>query len=133
MIISKHIDDNCSGRTNSNILEDTFEAFIGALYHDTGDFKLVERYIINIIEKYVDFSETILHDNNYKDQVLRYLQHNYKVYPTYQTSKDESDNIYICKIYKEETLIETGRGNSKKKSEQDAAKRALIKYCVISE
>ena len=48
------------GRTNSNILEDTFEAFIGALYHDTGDFKLVERYIINIIEKYVDFSETIL-------------------------------------------------------------------------
>lgn len=133
MIISKHIDDNCSGRTNSNILEDTFEAFIGALYHDTGDFKLVERYIINIIEKYVDFSETILHDNNYKDQILRYLQHNYKVYPTYDTNKDENENIYICRIYKEDEYIETGKGNSKKKSEQDAAKRALIKYCVISE
>ena len=133
MIISKHIDDNCEGRTNSNILEDTFEAFIGALYHDTGDFKLVERYLINVIEKYVDFSETILYDNNYKDQVLRYLQHNYKVYPTYQTYKDESDNIYICKIYKGSEIIETGRGNSKKKSEQDAAKKALIKYCVISE
>ena len=133
MIISKHIDDNCSGRTNTNILEDTFDAFIGALYHDTGDFKLVERYIINIIEKYVDFGETILHDNNYKDQVLRYLQHNYKVYPTYQTHKDESDNIYICKIYKEDEYIETGKGNSKKKSEQDAARRSLIKYCVISE
>jgi len=133
MIISKHIDENCSGRTNSNILEDTFEAFIGALYHDTGDFKLVERYIINIIEKYVDFSETILHDNNYKDQILRYLQHNYKVYPTYDTNKDENENIYICRIYKEDEYIETGKGNSKKKSEQDAAKRALIKYCVISE
>ena len=133
IIISKHIDENCSGRTNSNILEDTFEAFIGALYHDTGDFKLVERYIINIIEKYVDFSETILHDNNYKDQILRYLQHNYKVYPTYDTNKDENENIYICRIYKEDEYIETGKGNSKKKSEQDAAKRALIKYCVISE
>jgi ribonuclease III len=131
MIISKHIDDNCEGRTNSNILEDTFEAFIGALYHDSGDFKLVERYLINIIEKYVDFGETILHDNNYKDQVLRYLQHNYKVYPNYDTYKE--GGIYICKIYKEDEHIETGRGNSKKKSEQDAAKRALIKYCVISE
>ena len=133
MIISKHIDDNCDGRNNSNILEDIFEAFIGALYHDTGDFKLVEKYIINIIEKYVDFSETILRDNNYKDQILRYLQHNYKVYPTYNTYKDENENIYICKIYKENEFIETGKGNSKKKSEQDAAKRALIKFSVISE
>lgn len=133
MVISKHIDDNCSGRTNSNILEDTFEAFIGALYQDTNDFKLVEKFIIHCIEKYIDFGETILYDNNYKDQILRYLQHNYKVYPTYQTYKDENKNIYICKIYKEDFHIETGKGNSKKKSEQDAAKRALIKYCVISE
>ena len=133
MIISKHIDNNCDGRNNNNILEDTFEAFIGALYHDTGDFKLVEKYIINIIEKYVDFSETILHDNNYKDQILRYLQHNYKVYPTYNTYKDENKKIYICKIYKGDEYIGEGRGNTKKKSEQDAARMALIKHCVISE
>jgi len=133
MIISKHIDDKCSGRSNSNILEDVLEAFIGALYHDSGDFKIVERFIINTIEKYVDFSETILKDNNYKDQILRYLQHNYKVYPTYVTDKCENKNIYICKIYKEKEYIETGEGNSKKKSEQDASRRALIKYCVISE
>ena len=131
VLLSKHVEENCEGRKNIHILEDIFEAFIGALYHDSGDFKLVERYLINIIEKYVDFGETILHDNNYKDQVLRYLQHNYKVYPNYNTYKEGS--IYICKIYKEDEHIETGRGNSKKKSEQDAAKRALIKYCVISE
>ena len=42
--------------------------------------------------------------------------------------------IYISvKSIKKKLIIETGRGNSKKKSEQDAAKRALIKYCVISE
>ena len=40
-----------------------------------------------------------------KDQILRYLQHNYKVYPTYKTKKNESENIYICKIYKEDELI----------------------------
>ena len=133
IIISKHIDDNRSGRTSSNILEDTFEAFIGALYHDSGNFKLVEQFIIATIEKYVDFGETILYDNNYKDQILRYLQHNYKVYPTYETEKDDCDNTYTCKIYKEDDYIETGRGNSKKKAEQEASRRALIQYCVISE
>ena len=42
MIISKHIEDNCDGRNNIHILEDIFEAFLGALYSDTNNFKLVE-------------------------------------------------------------------------------------------
>ena len=44
MIISKHIDDNCNGRTNSNILEDTFESFIGALKKDT-NFEVCKKYL----------------------------------------------------------------------------------------
>ena len=80
----------------------------------------------------VDFSETILHDNNYKDQILRYFQHNYQLYPTYKTEKNEN-NKYECKLYKGEEYIVSGYGNSKKKSEQDASKRALIKYHVLSE
>ena len=51
MIISKHIEDNCDGRSNTNILEDIFEAFLGAMYEDTKDFKLVEKFIINIFGK----------------------------------------------------------------------------------
>ena len=132
MIISKHIEENCEGRKNSNILEDTLEAFLGAIYEDTKDFKLVEKFIIHLIEKYVDFSETILHDNNFKDQVLRYFQHNYRVCPTYKSKKNEY-NKYECKLYKEDEYIVTGYGVSKKKSEQDASKRALIKYHVLSE
>tara|TARA_B100000674_G_scaffold97694_1_gene70467 strand:+ start:7580 stop:8383 length:804 start_codon:yes stop_codon:yes gene_type:complete len=132
MIISKHIEENCEGRRNTNILEDIFEAFLGAIYEDKKDFKLVEKFIINVIEKYVDFSETILYDNNYKDQILRYFQHNYQLYPTYKTEKNEN-NKYECKLYKGEEYIVSGYGNSKKKSEQDASKRALIKYHVLSE
>lgn len=134
MIISKHIDDNCNGRNNSNILEDIFEAFIGALYLDTNNYYLVEKFIINIIEKYIDFSDIILKDNNYKDQILRYFQHNYKVYPTYKTVKNSSDDVnklYQCQIFKDGEYIETGYGSSKKKSEQEASKNALLKYCVI--
>jgi len=133
MIISNSIEESCEDRNHEKILEDIFEAFLGALYQDSNDFKLVETFIINCIEKHVDFSETILKDNNYKDQILRYFQHNYKVFPTYCSEKKEGDNIYICKIYKGKEHIETGEGLSKKKSEQDASRLALIKFCVISE
>ena len=34
IVISKHIQDNCSGRENVSILEDVLEAFIGSLYLD---------------------------------------------------------------------------------------------------
>jgi ribonuclease-3 len=132
IILSKHIEENCDGRNNVNILEDVFEAFLGAMYTDTGDFKLVEKFIINVIEKYVDFSDVILRDNNYKDQILRYFQHNFKIYPKYKTEK-QIDNTYKCEIYKEDECIEIGYGNSKKKSEQDASKKALLKFHVLSE
>ena len=133
MIISKHIEENCDGRNNIHILEDIFEAFLGALYSDTNNFQFVERFIIQCIEKYIDFSDVILRDNNYKDQILRYFQHNYKIHPTYKTEKNEDENIYECKIFKGDEYIEIGYGNSKKKSEQDASKKALMKFCVLSE
>jgi|TARA_B110000208_G_C11738407_1_gene418975 ribonuclease-3 len=131
MIISKHIEEDCDGRMHSNILEDILEAFIGAIYTDTGDFAMVEKFIVNMIEAHVDFSDVILHDNNYKDQILRYFQHNYKVHPTYVSVKE--DNMYRCDILREATVVATGYGHSKKKSEQEASKRALIKFRVLSE
>jgi len=131
MIISKHIEEDCDGRMNSNILEDILEAFIGAIYTDTGDFALVEKFIVKMIESHVDFADVILHDNNYKDQILRYFQHNYKIHPTYVSVKEET--MYRCDILKGTSFVATGYGNSKKKSEQDASKRALIKFRVLSE
>ena len=133
IIISKHIEDNCKGRENIHILEDVYEAFLGALYLDTNNFQIVDQFIIQCIEMYIDFSELILRDNNYKDQILRYFQHNYKVHPIYRTEKDDSTDSFICKIFKEDECIETGKGNTKKKAEQDASKNALLLYHVISE
>lgn len=133
MIISKHIEENCDGRENLNILEDIFESFLGAIFLDTNNQDLVEQFIIQCIESFVDFSDVILNDNNYKDQILRYFQHNYKIYPTYKTLKNTDDNKYCCKLYKGDEYIECGYGISKKKSEQEASKKALMKFCVLSE
>ena len=132
MIISKHIEDNCNGRNNIHILEDIFEAFIGAIYIDTQNYLFIEQFIIQCIEKYIDFSDIILRDNNYKDQILRYFQHNYKIYPIYKTEKNEIKNIFICKLFKNDEYIESGTGISKKKAEQNASMNALKKFHVLS-
>ena len=79
-----------------------------------------------------DFSDIILRDNNYKDQILRYFQHNYKIYPIYKTEKNEIKNIFICKLFKNDEYIESGTGISKKKAEQNASMNALKKFHVLS-
>jgi ribonuclease III len=137
MIISKHTED-CSGRENDHILEDIFESFIGALYLDSNkDYSLVEKFIVNCIETHIDIVDLILNDNNYKDQLLRYIQHNFSVHPQYKTVKEENNDQFVCNIMREtnnseKISISKGYGSTKKKSEQDAAKNALIYYSVIS-
>ena len=129
LIISKHIEENCSGRSNKNILEDVLESFIGALYLDKG-YEYTETFIINLIETYCDFTEIILKDTNYKDQISRYFQQTFNVYPKYKTEK--YGNIFRSSIFNGETLIKTGSGESKKKAEQDVSKKALIHFNVIT-
>jgi ribonuclease III len=137
LIISKHIEDNCNGRNNMNILEDVFEAFLGAIYLDTKDLDIVKRFVISVIETYIDFSELIEIDTNYKDQILKYIQRNYLVNPYYKTIKNEEKETFVSEVYysssENEILIAIGEGNTKKKAEQAASKKALIHYHIISE
>ena len=129
IIISKHIEENCSGRQNQNILEDVLEAFIGALYLDKG-YQQTEEFVINLIEMYCDFTEIILKDNNYKDQISRYFQQTFSLYPKYKTEK--YDDIFKSSIYNGERIVCIGEGSSKKKAEQDVSKKALIHFNVIT-
>ena len=62
LIISKHIEDNCSGRENQHILEDVLEAFIGALYLDTQDYQVIRNFVFNLIECFLDLPDIILND-----------------------------------------------------------------------
>jgi ribonuclease-3 len=132
LIISKHIDENCGGRDNIHLLEDIYEAFVGAIYLDSKDMDLAREFIIQSIELHTDISDVISKDNNYKDQILRYFQHNYKVHPSYETGKKEGTDSFVCRLLKEGVMIVLGEGSTKKKAEQDASKKALQKYHILS-
>ena len=55
---------------NISVLEDIFEAFIGALHVEAG-YEICKKFIIKIIEKEVDFAELLHKDDNYKDILLQ--------------------------------------------------------------
>lgn len=133
VIISKQIEAN-NGRLNKKILEDIFEAFIGAMYCDLGEtngsaLEKVEEWFINMLETNIDFSELITTNTNYKDMFLKYYQHTHNYIPKFFEISSESLNngkIYtVCVKDKNRCIISTGKGPSKKHAENDAAHNAL--------
>ena len=131
LIISKHIEDNCDGRNNKNILNNVFESFLGAIFLDN-DYEFTKNILLTIIEKYVDFTDIIIKNNNYKEQIIKYLQHNYKENPKYKDIDSIDGKIYNCELIFKESIIARGEGNSKKEAQQNASRNALIHYNVIN-
>tara|TARA_B110000971_G_C19890504_1_gene445080 strand:- start:95 stop:889 length:795 start_codon:yes stop_codon:yes gene_type:complete len=133
LIISKHIEDNCDGRNNQHILEDVLEAFIGALYMDSQDYNVIQEFVFNLIECHLDLPDIILNDTNFKDQILRYFQHNFKLYPKYRhIVTDTDDKEFVCELLKDDVVISVGKGKTKKKAGQDASYNALIHFNVLT-
>lgn len=140
LIISKQIED-ASGRDINDNLEDTFEAFIGAMVKDFSEqgYHIAEKWIINIIETYLDFSALILKNNNFKDTFLKNYQQNYGYQPKFYEINHESRNKYkndkssfkLCLKDQENNVIAIGYGNSKKDAENDTCYNALKQQGLI--
>ena len=143
-LMISHFCEQNGDRNNYAMLEDCFEAFIGALYLDMGieKFHILERFIINIYEDLVDFSSIIENDVNYKGQLLEYYHSKFGVYPIYKLIGIIDKNgrkIYkvgVCiqnRETKELIVHSTGEDVKKKKAEQLASKMALIKFGELKE
>ena len=151
MLISRHVEERCNGRESTRILEDVFESFVGAIFLDFNEsglntgiladmysglgFQVAQKFIINVIESKVDFSELILKDYNFKDQLLRYFQQQFQQTPKYKELLVEGpphDRTFtMCVMDVDGDIISEGTGRSKKKAEQLASREALIKFGVI--
>lgn len=129
ILISKLIEINGGRDNNVSILEDSFEAFICALFEEAG-FDICKKFVTNIIEKEVDISELLKTNLNYKDILLRlYHQKKWNV-PKYYTLNEEGPDHKreFTMGVKDNTgrIIGTGSGASKRKGEQEASRQALI-------
>jgi len=137
LLVSYHVEFGCQGRTNPRILENTFESFIGSMFVDFAKkvnpaygYEVVRRFIITIIEKYVDMVELVIKDENSKDQLMWYFQKNFNgAYPIYLKEKYENECFYIYVLEpNSETIVGRGHARSKKQAEQNSAKNALSYY-----
>jgi ribonuclease-3 len=124
-VISKHNEESCFGRTNTKKLGDILEAFVGALWIDSSyNFQIVNKFVISLIEKYIDIPKILLNDTNFKDQLQKLCQAKFKFTPTYKMISD-FEGYTMAVLDSKGSIIGTGKSSTKKQGEQYAAQDAL--------
>ncbi len=105
---------------NPKILEDVFEALIGALYMDIGLIHAKE-FILRIYQdpEIVDMN-SIMVDDNYKDHLMRHCQVNNWQLPEYRVCA-HLEGLFYIDIYIDNMFRARGAAKSKKQAEQNAA------------
>lgn len=134
ILISKQVEYK-EGRMNDKILEDGFEAFIGATFEQFG-FEFCREIIVYLLESEINFAELIYHDRNYKDILVKYHQKKKMPAPIFEESISNGNNgvkIYTITIRDNtKSIIGKGVDKIKKKAEQVASHKALIHYGLIN-
>jgi ribonuclease-3 len=109
---------------NDKILEDAFEALVGAIYMDLGLLH-AKQFILKIYNNPdIINMEQIMIDDNYKDRLMRFCQTNKLELPQYPVDS-HIDGVFVVSVIVNERSIATGEARNKKQAEQNAAERAL--------
>lgn len=118
------------GNRNSYAGGNAFEALVGAIFLDRG-YKYAYHFIKHLIKKQiVDVESTAKKEVNFKSRLLEYCQKN-KIQYTFDSTSSQVDKQaspeFTTHVSIEGLLAGEGKGLSKKESEQNAAKSALVK------
>lgn len=122
-----------SGRSqshNSYLGGNAFEALVGAMYLDRGYdtcMKFMEKHILG---KQINIDKVAYKEVNFKSKLLEWSQKNrIKLeYIEVEQSKDENGSpVFVYKVRLETIDCESGKGYSKKESQQQASKLTLEK------
>ena len=110
------------GRENPSVLCDTFEAVLAAVYLD-GGLSAAREMVLRLIG---DCSET--GENDAKSALQEYVQAQGRDMPTYEILGEDGpphDRVFTAAVYLEGVEAAQGKGTSKKRAEQEAARAAL--------
>ena len=111
---------------NARILEDVYEALIGAIFLDLGIFYANE-FIMTQLETHIH-EDDILTDTNYKDMLMRYTQTKGIELPLYVINNEHGPNHnkqFVVNVLLNGNVLGEGVAKNKKQAEQNAAKNAL--------
>ena len=109
---------------NEKVLEDTFEALVGAIYLDLGMVH-TKKFILDIFQNnQIINMKNLLIDDNYKDQLMRWCQSKKIELPQYPIISHQNCVFNISVIISNE-ILGYGSAKNKKQAEQYAALQAL--------
>jgi len=139
MLIAKQI-ELVKGRNILNILEDVFEAFVGAIHEEFG-IEICKEFFINLFEQSVNLADLLSTDTNYKEQLNKHFHKMKWPLPKYveilPDNKLENSSIKrkvtVRVVNKDGRVFGTGIGSNKKKAEKDAAFKTLVSLGVLKE
>ena len=120
------------GREKPKLLEDAFEALLGAIYLDAGDLETVGAFLLPFIKRELGKMERELQPlEDYKTLLQQYVQQTPGEELRYELVSEEGpDNakIFSVRVLVNSNCFGAGKGSSKKEAEQNAAREALKLY-----
>lgn len=126
LLLSKG-EEESGGRQNSGLLENAFEALIGAIFLDQGVQKT-----IRFIHQHFEILISHLSSENLKDAkslLQEKAQEAEKITPIYRVLDEvgpDHAKIFTVGVYLGEKKLAEGQGRSKQEAEEAAAKAALL-------
>ena len=112
-------------KVENKIIADSIEALIGAIYYDKG-FEVSEKFILNMWKNFINLSEETIIDS--KTKLQEYSLKKFKSLPIYKlvlSSGPRHKPKFTISVKLKDTKLYEGYGDSKKKAEQNAAKKLL--------
>ena len=123
-----HGEEKTGGRNRDSVLADLMEAFLGALFLQN-DKDNVNRCLNKVINE--QFNELVFADSDdYKTRLQEYVQSDTRktvVYEVIHSKGPSNAPTFEVVVKLDDIVLGKGKGNSKKKAEQDAAKDAFAK------
>ncbi len=124
-----HGEEASGGRYRDNMLEDLFEAIVGAIYLDSG-IENAAKFVMKAYNKRLKNLDIDNFDKDYKTIFQELIQKKHKTSPIYKSY--EYHDMFKAEVYVNDKNFEYGIGKSKKEAETDAARRALEKIEIVS-
>lgn len=113
--------------SHTNIGGNAFEALMGAIYLDRG-YKYCHWFIKNrVIGLYVDLDNVAKKEVNFKSKLLEWCQKNRIATNFNDTQSSDPERSFLSTIVLEGITVGRGLGRSKKESQQEASKDALLR------